>query len=676
MKGLFVLLQPGAVATQDALQSLEQVWAKSDPWLKDWVLALAACFVIGVIYALIAHFRLGKAVEAIRETLAGLGPLDDEVRLKGRDQRAIDAWRNRCKSLESIQKTLSQAIESELVLLRDENHESRYMRRDGEMHRLGDAAIVERFVNTRFMDALPGLLTAAGLVGTFAAIAVGLGELNPQKNGVILGVDGLLSKIGGKFVTSIVALGLALLFQVLDSLVFANWQATVVRKLQESLAEAFPLIGPQQQLATLVEIARRQDNALSNISSDVVGRFEDVFSNNLLPNLADLLTRQMSSGMVPVLEQVASSITSLEVAVARLESGKTDSITDEVRRLTSAIDVSMRSALEDIARQFGSALSGTADGEFKNATAALGESASVLRGMNDAFGGMQDTLQRLLQDAENRASRAFEEGEGRTKALNALVEQLLDQLNQKATSSADEVQRLMVSAVSAMSERFTALAKEMEDKARESTAKSLQVNEEVVALTTAAAGRTSEEVERLLARLGERADDFVQAADQLKELRIGVESVIASTGERIRELNEAASAFRLVATEASSLTGALRDTHERQRKAAEGTTAIVDQVANLNREQQQALVRTQETFRQAEQVLGTLDVRLASAMREIMSRMQDYNTVVEKNFANIMGSVNQRMPALFERLEGSLQQVGEVVEELAETMGNARRGGS
>jgi ABC-type transporter Mla subunit MlaD len=323
--------------------------------------------------------------------------------------------------------------------------------------------------------------------------------------------------------------------------------------------------------------------------------------------------------------------------------------------------------------QFREALSGNAGNEFENASKALEASAEVLRGMNSSFEAMQASMDRLLTDAEARTAKAFDEGEGRTRALNDLVERLVSQLNESASSSAGEVQRLLVDAVSGLGGRFSQLSVEMEERMRQASESSAASTQQFVEQTANAAGRTSAESERVLVRLGERVEDFDRAADQLRELREGVERVLAETGAKVRDIQDAAGSFRAVATEAATMSRSLRETQDQQRKTAETAAGAVVSVGAVVQDQSRLLGETKVTFDQARAIFDGLDQRLASALTVVIQSMQSYNEQVERNFETIMKKVNEKMPELFERLEASVQQVNESVEELTETLAEAKK---
>ena len=418
----------------------------------------------------------------------------------------------------------------------------------------------------------------------------------------------------------------------------------------------------------MLETTQRQEQAIANISSDVVQSFGQLFSADLLPKLASSLAGSVQTEMGPVLQEVAAGIRALEEGIKRLESGKQESIGAELRKLTESLEQSLTASLRQMGEQFRSSLAGTADAEFQQASGALKASAEVLRSMNASFENMQASMQRLLADAEQRAARTFEEGEGRTKALNELVERLVGQLNESATTSAGEVQRLLVEAVTGMSNKLTAVTLELEERVRDASAESLAANKKLVDEVAASAGRTSAETERLLASIGERSTDFIAAADQLRELRQGVERVLAETGQKVRDLQEAAAAFRVVATEARTISQSLRESQDQHRKASEAAAGMVSRVGEVAQTQVQAADRAKVAFESADKIMAELDQKLERTLTVIVTRMQDYNTQVESNFEKILKTVNAKMPELFDHLTASLQQMSDSVEELSDSV--------
>ena len=657
------------------MHELRDVFRNSPPWLQYYVFAIAVLGVLVLTYYGYAAWRASVRANALARSLATLGPASDEDRDVGRAQASIDAWRSSANQLDAQVRVLRDQIDRRLVSTRVTQSERRYKLRDDGDHVISEDVFIASIVDLRLLDSAPALLTALGLLGTFIAIALGLGGVSIDATTQrVEGIGALLGGLSGKFVTSIAAIFMSIIVQICDSLWIRPSFSRQHRRILNAVDTALPTLSAGQQFSELLTSSRQQERSLANISSDVVDKFSEIFSTNLIPELGTLLANRMQLELGPALEKVASGIAALEEGIGRLESGKQESLAGEVRQLTATLEQSLRSTLEQMGSQFREALSGSAGQEFEHASSALRASADVLQGMNSSFSAMQGSMARLLEESERRASRTFEENEGRTKSLNELVERLVGQLNETATTSAGEVQRLLVEAVSGLGARFTAFGDEMEARVRHASAASTEASERIVTEAMNAAGRSSSETERVLAKLGERADDFVQAATQLRELREGVQSVLAETGAKVRELHEAGSSFRVIAVEVSSLTKSLRDTQDQQKKSAELSASMVARVETVVDSQSRVLTETRSTFDSARTILDDLDKRLGSVLTVVVQQMQGYNTQVEQNFEKIMLKVNERMPELFDRLEGSLQQVADSVEELQDTVARANVG--
>lgn len=646
------------------------LWLEVDVWLWLYVAFTGFTF-LGLLGASLRSRRvLRQSTDQVLVTFRKLGTSNDEVRRDGLSLAAVDLWRAAVAKLSGAAKQRAELIDRRLVMLTDAAGERRFKLRDGDGELLAEDSFTGTTVNLRLLDAAPSLLTALGLLGTFIALAVALGELRPDPTTeMVLGVANLVHGLSGKFISSIAGLGLALVFQWLDAIMLRPMFRRQHARFLEGVDQAFPTLSPAQQLATLLDVGRKQERSLANISSDIVDKFTDVFDSGLLPKLSAALATSVQSELGPSLDKVADGLAALDEGIRRLESGKTESLGEELRRLTSALEQSLRTSLEQMGGQFREALSGSAGKEFDNAAKALEASASVLQGMNASFEAMQASMERLLKDAEARSAKAFDEGEGRTRALNDLVERLIGQLNETASESAGEVQRLLVQAVSGLGARFDQISADLEQRVREATVANTESASAIIKSSTDAAGRTSAETERVLSRLAERIDDFDRAAGQLRELREGVERVLAESGQKVKDLHEAAGSFRVVATEAATLTRQLRESQDQHRKSAETAAGMVAKVDTVVAEQSRILSETHVTFEQARTVLDGLDQRLAASLSVVTRQMQQYNEQVERNFESIMKKVNEKMPELFERLEGSLQQVSETVDELQETVG-------
>jgi len=97
---------------------------------------------------------------------------------------------------------------------------------------LSKPALVDAHLNADFYNSVPGILTGVGLLMTFVAILDGLSHVTVGANMEVHGISGLINGLSGKFVSSIVAVGCAVLFVFVERASYAG----PTRAYQEFLA--------------------------------------------------------------------------------------------------------------------------------------------------------------------------------------------------------------------------------------------------------------------------------------------------------------------------------------------------------------------------------------------------------------------------------------------------------
>ncbi len=102
-------------------------------------------------------------------------------------------------------------------------------------------------LNLAFYHQLPSLMTGIGLLLTFVAILVGLSKLHAE-GASIVGIDGLINGLAGKFLTSIVGLVGANLFVVIEHRVVAR-----LNRLHHELLDLLDELFPRKTLEQMVE---------------------------------------------------------------------------------------------------------------------------------------------------------------------------------------------------------------------------------------------------------------------------------------------------------------------------------------------------------------------------------------------------------------------------------------
>jgi hypothetical protein len=119
---------------------------------------------------------------------------------------------------------------------------------------LPEEEMIAPFYHFSFHQAVPAVLTALGLLATFTAILSALSQLvyNPQLQGSpVSGIDKLINGLAGKFLTSIVALLLSVLYTFLEKKVCERRLRAEYASLIYAVRRRLPFLSPLQVLVDI-----------------------------------------------------------------------------------------------------------------------------------------------------------------------------------------------------------------------------------------------------------------------------------------------------------------------------------------------------------------------------------------------------------------------------------------
>ncbi|MBF0620644.1 MAG: hypothetical protein HQL54_01825 [Magnetococcales bacterium] len=155
--------------------------------------------------------------------------------------------------------------------------------------------LVDEPMRVEFFRHLPGILTGAGIVSTFAGILLGLTEFNPtvQPDQVTIQLHNLFTGVSTAFVASFMAIFTAILVTVLEKLVL-HWRASQINNLQSQIDSLFPGAVESEYLADLV----RQETVGSSGEMDhatavVLPRLEKFLETDFTKVIKDVSERMM-----------------------------------------------------------------------------------------------------------------------------------------------------------------------------------------------------------------------------------------------------------------------------------------------------------------------------------------------------------------------------------------------
>jgi hypothetical protein len=649
-----------------------QFFRSLDPLIQGWCALLVALFVVSLVWMV-------SEWVSVRRTILRARDLFHPHRQKSADERRYG------RALDTIDEVRQAAAKpgSESLSWWPHVHDAveKYESPDGKEGYFITSPIedlvtlddVTRGYAWSVYHAVPGILTSLGLLGTFVAILLGLQGLQMNStSGTVVGLDNLISNLSGKFLTSIIALALSVVFLFVE-LVFAQPSLRRARlSLVGVLQDVFPFLSASRVMLDLQRESVKQSRAMANISSDVVEKFANIFVGDLAPALASTLSGSMASQlqteMGPTLSELTRTMRELESTVKGLEQSKQESVVGELRGLLGSLESSLRATLQQMAEQFQAALTGSTQDQFGALAETIKGSASVVHDMNTNFTLLQSTLQAVVEEARTTTSAQMHAGAEQTQRLNALVEGLMVRLNDTASQNYQQLTATLTSVVTDLSDRVTKLSEELTQTVSAATSQSQQAASETMKKAGDWSAYTSHQLAELVAALQRKSEDFDRAGQTLLAAQATLKATLDQNNQALGSLGRAAAEVKAYTEGLAGIRVQVAEGQAEQTRLATISRESVLKLTDAAARQEQFLDKYKASVEQYQQAFSQVDAHMGAILGTMLDRLQQYNTSVEQNFRSIVESANSVMPRMANVLKASTDELKEHLDELNEVL--------
>ena len=654
------------------MTALSSFWYRLDTWVQVWCIVLFALFLLVLVVMLIQLARARRRAIAISGKFAKERPEVGEERRDGRTLRSFERLRDNVTQRDERGAELWGHIE-QIV----EEYESPHGRTGYFLtqpaHDVITPDVVWRGFPITFYRAVPGVLTSLGLLGTFVALLLGLNGLDMDgSSGTVVGLPNLIANLSGKFLTSIVALSLGVIFLLIE-VVYCQPQLRVMRaRVVRAVHEALPLLTEARILLDIQRQSVKQATALGHISADVVERFSHVFREDLAPlfaaGISSSMANQLQAEMGPTFQQLSSTMQNLTATVERLEQTKRESVVGELRGLVDSLESTLRETLGNMASQFQQALTGSTQQEFGALAEVIKGSAEVVGQMSTNLSLVQSALQTVVEEAKKSTNEQMVSGVEQTQRLNMLVEGLMVRLNETANQNYEQLTGTLTYVVTSLSEKVTALSNDLVSAVGSATERSQDAATHTLKQANDWSNQTSQQINDLLSTLGDKVDGFDRAGETLLAAQGVLRTTLGQNHEALAALGAAAGEVRTYTNSLAGLQRQIDEGHKTQNQLALITRESVNKLVEAAGRHDEFLRQYHGTFEAYRGVFEGLDTQIAAVLEAILERVQQYNRSVEQNFRAIVTSANEVMPRMANTLKGSTDDLKDQLDELSDVL--------
>ena len=492
-------------------------------------------------------------------------------------------------------------------------------------HFFNSSTLAEGVTDNRLIAAVPGFLTAIGVIGTFVGLQIGLSEMNISSDVTLDEMKtGISTVIGGAkvaFMTSVWGVTLSVTFNFIEKILELKIR-TKIHKLQDHIDNIFPRLSPEDQLQTIAE----------NSSE----------SRESLQGLAEQIGVKMQESMLTATKGISEA----------LETTLNEIMAPAISKLVDETSEGNQKALEDLLTKFMDGFGG--QGEQQRAAM-----ESTSQQVNNSITSMSQTMEKFISTMENQLGSlqtAFNENQVRAASreqqlatnIGGQITSLTESISAQSNVLTDFVQQQMDSLNNTFETRETLAAQRAEQR---DTALTNQTN----AISTS----TQQLVSEINSSIQQQQASSEQILQQGQSLQQSIEStVLASTQatnsmlQSASELNSAAESMRLfgshVRDAGNQLSGAVTNAVTTTSDLAIQNQNSSTQMETLRRQ----LLNDTAKFGKLSDQINNMILNAGNTFSELSTSQEKYLTSLRDNVSKLSEQMTQLLSDYAQQANG------------------------
>ena len=575
------------------------------------VFILLALMVVCLLFAIWQCVKAHAQVKFYRKTL------------RAYDTAELLARREEIKETMAARKnygSLWQEFDESLVCMR----EHLYNTLDAS-HFFNHYSLARGLTDNRLLAAVPSFLTAIGVIGTFAGLQIGLGEIKDAGFGSVdSGVDEIKAGIGGMiagaaiaFMTSVWGIGSSVVFNFVEKILERSIRASISR-LQNQIDSLYQRLTAEKSLA------------------DIEGHNRE--SRKIMQTLAEQIGERMQKALLESTDTIKNSLVeSLEKILG-----------PNIEMLANNANAGAEKALTNLVERFmeGMRHEGQRQGEQMNAAA-----ANVQGALDNMHSGLNDFVQQLDQQMDNIAERNRDIMQG---VQNRLTEQINAQ--QQQANQRDQELRLQIEQLQGSQGNLNQIIETQ-------TTQQQSILDQILGIMGEAESMANHNRD-VGNQLNQTAKAFEEQANALRQVSQSLREASTQLAGDIRQATQAAQTLMQqnerigkrseeILEETRELSQSLLTATDTLDKTAEKSTEGLQQVEQHFNALTESLKKQNEEFR--EQVANLLSGYADQVSGQTRERLNEWNEQTQE-YTTTMTNAIQALNEVVDEIEGRVRQ--------------------
>ena len=466
---------------------------------------------------------------------------------------------------------------------------------------------IQRPIDLRYVDAVPGKLVASGVLFTFVGLTIGIASATHTLGGLEGTLDTpelnktlmkLLKGASLAFITSVLGIGLSILFSWLEKREIKAVKKSL-NSFVDSLEKCLSFITSEQIHLEIRDATQEQNRKL------------DSFSNELATSLGNTLSQPLNENF----SKMADAI-------------------EELKNVQQSFSEKLMNTLVD-------KMSGNISAQAQHNQQQAAET----------FAGVQ---QALVQQTEVMVTRQNE--------MVASSQKFLDDINNSNKHNQDQMQQQLTSALDQLSDMTTSTTAEMQKNIFTSSQQMGQEIQDAFNRVVASMDRQQQKVNDSIKNI---TDSISSTAHKMNEATVSFEKLLAASNDNIDKNNSIQATYRDIverqegiAAKFSEISQTLENTNTHMSEASQHNKTVASSFRDSAERVNASMQRMDEMWRAYDQKFKDTD--------ETMSKNFNHFEKCTQQFHTTLGNYVSDLTKEFEK---AVSLLGEQIEELSDAMG-------
>ena len=514
-------------------------------------------------------------------------------------------------------------------------------------HFFNSYTLARSVTENRLIAAVPGFLTALGVIGTFMGLQLGLADL---KLGAGVDVDQMQEGVAGvvngakiAFLTSVWGVALSVFFNFFEKL-GEQLIRRKIREIEDRVDWLFPRIRPEEQLQKISENSSESREVLQGLAEKIGEKMQDAMvtatqgiQSSLEKSLSEImapainkLVDKTSEGNQKALEGLLESFMDGFGQAGNQQRQALDDVSSKVSQSVDAMQATMNSFVEQLQK------TQTDSGEREKALI-----ADISNQVNSLSSQSEAIHQKLTSFVENQIGEMSTQMKSREEASAKRDEELVTTIKSQVNELVENSRKQGETLSTFVETQLNGLTKSFDEREQRSSQLETERNAKIEQQTQAISTLSNEILQSVEKSVAEQVATVKQLIAQGQTLQNSINSSVDASAQATQAMRESSTELRVSADNMRVLSSHVNDAGNKLSGAIKEAVESTADLANQNQMSAQRMESLREELMKDVSRFSELTTQLNGLIESAGSTFSELKTTQKEFIGDLKGEVEQ-----------------------------------